>query len=723
MAQVPIARCFCAQCGTAITKDAGTCPHCATLVDARYSQPQQLTNLVETDTTLRLAFQPVPDLHVERMDDLVDTEATLKVASRPMPGLHTDKQRNVTEDTNATIRVTRGFSSRLYAQAIEQDVPPVPVIAVPVLPERHSDTPSSQDRLSNIPLKRTKQRTRKKTLVQVGCGIGLVALLTLLVLGVAGIGYENDPRATQQVVQSRAELDRLIAQAGTMGVPPSLLQPVLQQEQQLTNSNRSFPLHFFNANTDQRLAQSYRALSGRIPQIIALATAQAQARAQQDIRNFQTALIRETVRGPGNNANLSQQYSQDEAALALAKTPADYAIISRDAREGILALAARQIALSQLADFNATIARLKTARLDVTAMEMEYQNDLQVFTGATRERDFQNVSTLIDAQYQQIVVGSVQAFPYVSATRLNEMQTQIGQLKTYGIDIHSFQERLNADQVMMEQAKTVFDDLLFLKQIDADIAAMHDELVQGEARYLVQQFRQEVAAWAKAHPYYDRYDGRTYALNSGYMQAGIGATLDRDLASAETSVDFEVMVDEAQNALFNLRMFESDYNDATPYNQAHKTDLAMLNHYKLQDKMVLMVSLVEQVMRVYQNGKLLRSFYITTGRAERPSLPGVWGMLDRKSPIIFKSGDPKGSPYWFPDTPIKYAMLYHWGGFFVHDAPWRATFGPGTQFPHQDAGGNTSYNFDGSHGCINLSENDAAWVYQHTDWNTLTVIY
>ena len=87
------------------------------------------------------------------------------------------------------------------------------------------------------------------------------------------------------------------------------------------------------------------------------------------------------------------------------------------------------------------------------------------------------------------------------------------------------------------------------------------------------------------------------------------------------------------------------------------------------------------------------------------------------------SGEPRNSPYWFPDTPIHYAMLYHLGGYFVHDAPWREAFGPGTQFPHQDPIGTSAYNFDGSHGCINLRESDAGWVYTHTNWNTAIVIY
>jgi len=136
-----------------------------------------------------------------------------------------------------------------------------------------------------------------------------------------------------------------------------------------------------------------------------------------------------------------------------------------------------------------------------------------------------------------------------------------------------------------------------------------------------------------------------------------------------------------------------------------------------------MVSLSEQVMRVYQNGKLVRAFYVTTGRSELPSPPGVWSILDRRTPLTFVSGEPQNSPYWFPPTPIKYAILYHYGGDFVHDAWWRQSFGPGTQFPHADAGGNTSYNFDGSHGCINLTTSDASWVYKNTNWNTVIVVY
>ncbi len=247
--------------------------------------------------------------------------------------------------------------------------------------------------------------------------------------------------------------------------------------------------------------------------------------------------------------------------------------------------------------------------------------------------------------------------------------------------------------------------------------------VQKDARTAVQQFQQEVVKWGQAHLYSDSYDGKKYTYDSGYAQQGIGSFLSSDLADAQTSEDYEAVIGEAQNDLFDLQMLEADYNDHTPYNMVHKADKRLLDRYNLKGKSVLVVSLAEQVLRVYQQGKLVKAFYVTTGRPERPSLPGVWPVLDRESPIVFVSSDPPGSPFWFPNTPISYAINYHEGGFFFHDASWRVNFGPGTQFPHQDASGNTPYNFDGSHGCINLATADAAWVYMNTNWSTEVLIY
>jgi lipoprotein-anchoring transpeptidase ErfK/SrfK len=473
----------------------------------------------------------------------------------------------------------------------------------------------------------------------------------------------------------------------------------------------------------RNLARGYHNLSAQVTRTVTSSTEQFQVQAQQDMQNFQIALSTENMQGIGNAQFFLQQFSQDQLLLSSAQLPSDYATISANARLSLQALSLRASTYTQLTDFHNTLIRMGNAHLDITAMQSQYDNDVQLFNSATRADDFQNLDSQIDVQYQQIVVTSVQAFPYVSITKLNELETQIHLLQTYGVESTQYQQRLNADQLAVKNVKTVYDELGFFKQVDGDIASLHDDLVRGNARFLVKRFHSEVDTWAKAHPYQDARDGRVYALDNGYMNAGIGAGLDSDLASSDTTAGFESVIAETNNALFNLHLFERDYNDQTPYNQVHATDQQMLDHYHLAKKQVLVVSLVEQAMRVYQNGVLVNSYHVTTGRQELPSLPGVWSVLDRKSPIIFTAAEPKGSPYWFPDTPINYAILYHYGGYFVHDAPWRADFGPGTQFPHEDASGTTAYNFDGSHGCVNLQESDAGWVYAHTDWNTSIVIY
>ena len=44
----------------------------------------------------------------------------------------------------------------------------------------------------------------------------------------------------------------------------------------------------------------------------------------------------------------------------------------------------------------------------------------------------------------------------------------------------------------------------------------------------------------------------------------LGQDLDSDLASSDTTAGFEAVIAETNNALFNLHLFEKDYNDQTP---------------------------------------------------------------------------------------------------------------------------------------------------------------
>ncbi len=440
------------------------------------------------------------------------------------------------------------------------------------------------------------------------------------------------------------------------------------------------------------------------------------------MQNFQTAISRRTAQHIGNLQSFTDLYNKEQAQLASAKYPKEYNAISQNASAATNALSLMGSTYMQLTNFKNAIAQMQKASLDVTALQAQYDSDMRTFNSATTPSDFKNLGTLVEAQYQQAIVNSTGSLPYVGQAKLNEFQTQLGLLKTYGVNASAYQQRYDADQAEMQRAKSIADYTTFSQHVDSDIAAMHNDLVQGASKYLIGELDREARAWGNAHLYHNKSDGKDYILDSGYTTDGIGYWLNQDLNLASTPADFQAIMDEENSNLFNLHMMEANYADKTPYNQVHATDLQLLNHYNLGHGQVMVISFTEQALRLYQDGKLIKAFYVTTGRVERPSLPGVWPVLNRLSPTEFTSSDPPGSPYYYAPTPIHYAMMYHQDGFFVHDAYWRNEFGPGTQFSHADSSGNGSAS-NGSHGCVNVPEDDAAWLYSHTDYNTTVLIY
>lgn len=554
--------------------------------------------------------------------------------------------------------------------------------------------------------------------------IMLTGMLVGMMLLITACGGSSQSQA--QLNQNKAMLDQTLQHARSIGIPESALQPIIKQEQRLSSTGAPFSLFNDQPVTDYntKLASNYQQLETQAEAIISSISDQYNVQAQQDLQFFQSSLSALQQRKVGNKQAFTAQYNKDSSLLAAAQYPKDYTAISNDARKAIEALDLSNTTFNQLSTFNTTINHMKAAHLDVTAMQSQYQNDLTTFNSATTSIEFKNLGTLVNAQYQEAVVNSIQALPFVSTAKILEFKSQLVLLKTYGMDASSYQSLYNADQAALKKTSTITGFLAISQKIDADMASMHDDLVQGASHYLIKALDHEANTWGNAHAYHDKFDGKNYIYTAGYTLPGIGFWLNRELGWTYLPSDYQAVVDEENNEFFNLHMMEQDYSDKTPYNKVHATDMLMMQHYpSLQHGTVLMVSQVEQAMRFYQDGKLIRAFYVTTGRVERPALPGVWTVQDRKSPDEFKSTDPPGSPFWYPPTPIQYAILYHWGGFFVHDAWWRVNFGPGTQFPHYDVGGDESFAGDGSHGCVNLQSNDAAWVFANTDWNTQIAMY
>src|SRR5260370_27309590 len=177
---------------------------------------------------------------------------------------------------------------------------------------------------------------------------------------------------------------------------------------------------------------------------------------------------------------------------------------------------------SKLTTFQHTIGQMHAASLDVTAMQAQYTADMQDYNSAFAPLDFQNLGTLIDAQYQQALVSSIQALPYIGEAKLTEFQAQVNSLKTYGMDASSYQKHLASYHAPLTQASSINDYLAVAARIQADITSMNDRLVQGQANYLVKYIDQQARAWGNAHTYHDKFDGKNYILTAGYTLSGIG---------------------------------------------------------------------------------------------------------------------------------------------------------------------------------------------------------
>ena len=123
---------------------------------------------------------------------------------------------------------------------------------------------------------------------------------------------------------------------------------------------------------------------------------------------------------------------------------------------------------------------------------------------------------------------------------------------------------------------------------------------------------------------------------------------------------------------------------------------------------VVIVSLSKQQLWAYQNGRFIMTSLVTTGMPQLPTPTGTFHIMMKESNIWFYSPWPYGSPYYYTPEHIDYAMLFRSGGFYLHNAPWRETFGPGTNVPHTEPDGQTA---TGSHGCVNMPTNAAAQLY------------
>ncbi len=106
----------------------------------------------------------------------------------------------------------------------------------------------------------------------------------------------------------------------------------------------------------------------------------------------------------------------------------------------------------------------------------------------------------------------------------------------------------------------------------------------------------------------------------------------------------------------------------------------------------------DKQMRVYENGKLIKTLPVSLGKKKTPSSSGTLVVMEKKEDTVFDTRDDPNPENRYV-TPIQFAQRITWGGEYIHAAPWSE----GVQ-GRQNV----------SHGCVNVSMANARWLFQRT---------
>jgi hypothetical protein len=126
---------------------------------------------------------------------------------------------------------------------------------------------------------------------------------------------------------------------------------------------------------------------------------------------------------------------------------------------------------------------------------------------------------------------------------------------------------------------------------------------------------------------------------------------------------------------------------------------------------VIVVSTDQERLVALQDGVVVLNTLVTTGRPSLPTVLGTFHIFRKYSPYCMSSPWPAGSPYyWSGCAKMSYAMEFESSGYFIHDAPWRSHYGPGSDSEN-----------GGTHGCVNVMLQQMTWLYNWTPVDTTVI--
>ncbi len=527
----------------------------------------------------------------------------------------------------------------------------------------------------------------------------LIALLAALLLPLfAGCGIAPLSGQTQNV---KAQLDALLIHAAHFGVPQSSITSIKDQENTIITQAEWLAISETQTITSlQSMINSVYTSEYTSFEQNNSATQLSFAALNNAISLAQSQGIASTYFTVWQNAD-SQSYAQAVTSQELITT--NNQILQQTAIVHTM-----QNAFNQLTNFSAISAKLSRAGIQNQLAQQEYAQDQTAYALAKTQNDFFFLSSQINAQIIGLVNDEIQAIPYVGGAQLDVLQKNITLLQNYQQNSAPFQQQWRQDNAALGHIVSLAQFVQFESAVQNQIAAMQLPLTIGKTQKDIDNFT------ALLHT------ADTMGLQDYEYHGEFGVQqLQSDFAGSQTLQDFQNTDSETALLTENLREMIANAQTHTPYNQPHTADFTLMHYYDIMSGKVIIISLAEQTMRLYDNGNLVFTTYITTGEQSLPTPPGSWRIIAKAVNVLFTSPFPAGSKYWYAPTLVRYTLNFHPGGYFIHDAWWRTQFGPGSNLPHYDPNADNN----GSHGCVNVPLQQMGLVYEWAELNTPIIIY
>jgi lipoprotein-anchoring transpeptidase ErfK/SrfK len=136
------------------------------------------------------------------------------------------------------------------------------------------------------------------------------------------------------------------------------------------------------------------------------------------------------------------------------------------------------------------------------------------------------------------------------------------------------------------------------------------------------------------------------------------------------------------------------------YSQTKKEYVVVANWDKYID-----VNLSNQTLEAYEKGGVKKGAWkVTTGKSGYATPTGTTLVSGKSSWIRMKGME--GTSEYYNLYPIKWATWFRPGGYAIHDAYWRSSFG-----------------YPGSHGCINMPDSGASFIYSWAEVGTPVTVH